>query len=302
VAKGSEVEVEVGDRKLRLTNLEKTLYPDADFTKAQVIDYFVRIAPVMLPHIEDRGITMRRYPDGVDADSFFNKRCPDWKPDWMQAVRGPGESSGPIDYCQLSEVAALAWSANLAALEIHAPMARSQNIDAPTMVVYDLDPGEGTTIVECCQIALVLRDLLTTVGLEAWPKTSGSKGMQLYVPLNTPHEHEHASSFARATGQLLERDLPDRVTTTMAKAKRPGKIFIDWSQNSRHKTTIAPYSLRARSQPTVSTPISWDEVSDGANGDSLVFTAADVLERVSEFGDLFADTLTLEQRLPTGGG
>ncbi len=302
MAKGSEVEVEVGDRKLRLTNLEKTLYPDADFTKAQVIDYFVRIAPVMLPHIEDRGITMRRYPDGVDADSFFNKRCPDWKPDWMQAVRGPGESSGPIDYCQLSEVAALAWSANLAALEIHAPMARSQNIDAPTMVVYDLDPGEGTTIVECCQIALVLRDLLTTVGLEAWPKTSGSKGMQLYVPLNTPHEHEHASSFARATGQLLERDLPDRVTTTMAKAKRPGKIFIDWSQNSRHKTTIAPYSLRARSQPTVSTPISWDEVSDGANGDSLVFTAADVLERVSEFGDLFADTLTLEQRLPTGGG
>ena len=302
MAKGSEVEVEVGERKLRLTNLEKTLYPDAGFTKAQVIDYFVRIAPVMLPHIEDRGITMRRYPDGVDADSFFNKRCPDWKPDWMQAVRGPGESAGPIDYCQLSEVAALAWSANLAALEIHAPMARSENIDAPTMVVYDLDPGEGTTIVECCQIALVLRDLLNTVGLEAWPKTSGSKGMQLYVPLNTPHEHEHASSFARATGQLLERDLPDRVTTTMAKAKRPGKIFSDWSQNSRHKTTIAPYSLRARSQPTVSTPISWDEVSDGADGDSLVFTAADVLDRVSEFGDLFADTLTLEQRLPTGGG
>ncbi len=302
MAKGSEVEVEVGERKLRLTNLEKTLYPDADFTKAQVIDYFVRIAPVMLPHIEDRGITMRRYPDGVDAESFFNKRCPDWKPDWMQAVRGPGESSGPIDYCQLSEVAALAWSANLAALEIHAPMARSENIDEPTMVVYDLDPGEGTTIVECCQIALVLRDLLNTVGLEAWPKTSGSKGMQLYVPLNTPHEHEHASSFARATGQLLERDLPDRVTTTMAKAKRTGKIFIDWSQNSRHKTTIAPYSLRARSQPTVSTPISWDEVSDGADGDSLVFTAADVLDRVSTFGDLFADTLTLEQRLPTGGG
>lgn len=302
MAKGSEIEVEVGERKLRLTNLEKVLYPDTGFTKAQVIDYFVRIAPVMLAHIGDRGITMRRYPDGVDADSFFNKRCPDWKPEWMQAVRGPGESSGPIDYCQLSEVAALAWSANLAALEIHAPMARSTNIDEPTMVVYDLDPGEGTTITECCQIALILQDLLATVDLQAWAKTSGSKGMQLYVPLNTPHEHEHASSFARATGQLLERDIPDRVTTTMAKAKRPGKIFIDWSQNSRHKTTIAPYSLRARSQPTVSTPISWDEVAAGADGEPLVFTAPDVLERIQELGDLFADTITVEQRLPTGGG
>lgn len=302
MAKGSEIEVEVGERKLRLTNLEKVLYPDEGFTKAQVIDYFVRIAPVMLPHIEDRGITMRRYPDGVDADSFFNKRCPDWKPDWMQAVRGPGESSGAIEYCQLSEVAALAWSANLAALEIHSPMARARDIEAPTMVVYDLDPGEGTSITECCGIALVLRDLLATVDLQAWAKTSGSKGMQLYVPLNTPHEHGHASSFARATGQLLERDLPDQVTTTMAKAKRTGKIFIDWSQNSRHKTTIAPYSLRARSRPTVSTPISWDEVAAGAEGAPLVFTAADVLARVDDVGDLFVDTITLEQRLPTGAG
>lgn len=302
MAKGSEVEVEVGERKLRLTNLEKVLYPGAAFTKAQVIDYFVRIAPVMLPHIGDRGITMRRYPDGVDADSFFNKRCPDWKPAWMQAVRGPGESSGPIDYCQLSEVAALAWSANLAALEIHSPMARSANLEAPTMVVYDLDPGEGTTITECCQIALILQDLLATIDLRAWAKTSGSKGMQLYVPLNTPHDHQHASSFARATGQLLERDIPDRVTTTMSKAKRTNKIFIDWSQNSRHKTTIAPYSLRARSQPTVSTPISWDEVAAGAEGESLVFTAPEVLDRVEAFGDLFAETITLEQRLPTGGG
>lgn len=301
MAPTSEVDVAVGDRKLRLTNLEKILYPATPFTKAQVIDYYVRIAPIMLDHVGDRGLTMRRYPDGVDGESFFNKRCPDWKPEWLDAVPGPGESAGPIEYCQFSEVASLAWAANLAALELHAPMARSVDIEAPTMVVYDLDPGEGTTIVECCQIALILRDLLASVDLLAWPKTSGSKGMQLYVPLNTPHTHEHASAFARATGQLLERDLPDRITTTMTKAKRVDKVFIDWSQNSRHKTTIAPYSLRARTQPTVSTPIDWSEVSDGAEGTPLVFTAPDVLERVEARGDLFAETVTMEQRLPTAG-
>lgn len=298
--KSPEIEASVGNRSLRLTNLDKVLYPDDGFTKAQVIDYFVRIAPTMLAHIEDRGITMRRFPDGVDADSFFNKRCPDWRPDWMQAVPGPGESSGPIAYCQLSEVAALAWSANLAALEIHSPMARSTDIESPTMVVYDLDPGPGTSIVECCQIALLVGDLLETVGLRGWAKTSGSKGMQVYVPLNTPHTHQHASSFAQATGQLIERDLPDRVTTSMAKSKRPDKVFIDWSQNSRHKTTIAPYSLRARSAPTVSTPITWDEVQAGADGQPLVFRAEDVLDRVVRHGDLFADTINLEQQLPSG--
>lgn len=302
MAPESAVEVAVGERKLRLTNLAKVLYPEAGFTKAQVIDYYVRVAPVMLDHIGDRGITMRRFPDGVDADSFFNKRCPEWKPDWMQAVPGPGESAGPIAYCQLSEVAALAWAANLAALEIHAPMARSDDIESPTMVVYDLDPGEGTSIIECCQIALILREVLDAVGLECWPKTSGSKGMQLYLPLNMPHTHEHASSFARATGQLIERDLPQRVTTTMAKAKRTDKIFIDWSQNSRHKTTIAPYSLRARPQPTVSTPLSWDEVEAGSKGAPLIFEADAVLDRLDQHGDLFAPVLTVEQQLPGGGG
>ena len=300
----SEVEVAVGDRKLRLSNLEKILYPDVGFTKAQVIDYYVRIAPTMLPHIADRGITMRRYPDGVDAESFFNKRCPDWRPDWVEAVAGPGESSGPIQYCQLSETAGLAWAANLAALEIHSPMARSDDIESPTMVVYDLDPGEGTDIVDCAKVALILSDLLDQIGLAGWPKTSGSKGMQVYVPLNRPHSHEHASSFARATGQLIERDLPDRVITSMSRSKRKGKVFIDWSQNSRHKTTIAPYSLRARSRPTVSTPIRWDEVSDTADaGDAelLVFTATDVLERVEDQGDLFVPTVTLEQELPGAG-
>ena len=298
MAPTSEVDVAVGERTLRLTNLDKVLYPDVGFTKAQVIDYYVQIAPIMLAHVKDRGITMRRFPDGVDGESFFNKRCPDWRPDWISAVRGPGRSGGPIEYCRLDEVAALVWAANLAALEIHAPMARDVDIDAPTMLVYDLDPGEGTNIVECCQIALLLREVLSAVDLETWPKTSGSKGLQLYLPLNTPYTHDHAASFARATGQLLERDLPGRVTTTMGKSHRVEKVLIDWSQNSRHKTTIAPYSLRAKSHPTVSTPISWDEVDDGASGAELVFEATQVLGRVESLGDLFAPTVGMEQQLP----
>ena len=294
----SEVTVEVGDRTLKLTNLEKVLYPETGFTKAAVIDYYVRIAPVFLDHIGDRGITMRRFPDGVDAESFFNKRCPDWKPNWLTAVRGPGESEGPIDYCQLDEIASVAWAANLAALEIHSPMARSVDIESPTMLVYDLDPGEGTGMTECCQIAESLAEVLEAVDLQAWPKTSGSKGLQLYVPLNTPHTHHHVSAFAKATGQLLERDRPNEITTTMGASNRVGKVLIDWSQNSRHKTTIAPYSLRARPTPTVSTPVTWDEVADGAAGKPLSFEAPEVLERVEEHGDLFAATVTDEQVLP----
>lgn len=298
MAPSSEVTVQVGDRTLKLTNLEKVLYPETGFTKANVIDYYVRVAPVMLDHVGDRGITMRRYPDGVDNDSFFNKRCPDWRPDWLEAVRGPGESDGPIDYCRLGEVASLAWAANLAALEIHAPMARGEDVETPTMLVYDLDPGEHTAMTECCAVALSLLEVLDAVELQAWAKTSGSKGLQLYVPLNTPHTHEQVSAFARATGQLLERQSPDTITTNMGKSKRVGKIFIDWSQNSRHKTTIAPYSLRAKATPTVSTPITWDEVAAGAQGAPLSFEAPDVLDRIENDGDLFAPTVTLEQMLP----
>jgi len=294
----TEVTVEVGERTLKLTNLEKVLYPQTGFTKANVIDYYVRIAPVFLNHIGDRGITMRRFPDGVDGESFFNKRAPHWRPDWLDAVRGPGESDGPLDYCQLGELAAVAWAANLAALEIHSPMARSDDIESPTMLVYDLDPGEGTGMTECCQIAESLAEVLDAVDLHAWAKTSGSKGLQLYVPLNTPHTHDHVGAFARATGQLLERQRTDEITTTMGASNRIGKVLIDWSQNSRHKTTIAPYSLRAKPTPTVSTPITWDEVAAGAAGEPLSFEAHDVLARVDELGDLFAPTVTLEQVLP----
>jgi len=290
--------VEIDGRELSVTNLDKVLYPDG-FTKAEVIDYYVRVAPAMLPHVQGRVVTLRRYPNGVDGTSFFEKRSPDHRPDWIGTALGPGDRKGGIQYLVIDEVATLAWVGNMAALEVHAPMARAVDIDAPTMVVFDLDPGAPATIVDCCRVALEIQDVLADLDLQIWPKTSGSKGMQLYLPLNTPHTHEHASSFALAVAQILEKQDPKRVTSVMKKQLRKGKIFVDWSQNSHHKTTIAAYSLRARPTPTVSTPISWDEVQSGADGEVLSFTAPEVLERVADFGDVFAPTATLEQELPT---
>jgi bifunctional non-homologous end joining protein LigD len=296
--------VEVDGRQLKVTNLDKVLYPETGFTKAEVIDYYVRVAPVMLPHIADRGVTLRRYPDGVEQGSFFEKRCPSHRPEWIGTFQGPGDRNGTIGYCALDSVAALAWSANMAALEIHAPMARGRDIESPTMCVFDLDPGPGTGIPECAEVALDIRGVLERLaGLECHPKTSGSKGLQVYVPLNTPHAHEHCSEFALAVAQVLEKHHPKTVTSVMTKRVRSGKVFIDWSQNSRHKTTVAVYSLRARPRPTVSTPVTWDEVAAAAEeGTTLSFEAAEVLERVAAFGDLFAATLTVEQRLPASQG
>ncbi|MBX3284943.1 MAG: non-homologous end-joining DNA ligase [Actinobacteria bacterium] len=293
-----KVEVAVDGRTLAVSNLDKVLYPEAGFTKAEVIDYYLRIAPVLLVHLGDRGITMRRFPEGVDGGSFFEKRCPSHRPEWVQTADGPGDRNGTIGYCRLSEPAALVWAANLAALELHAPMARAGDIDAPTMVVFDLDPGPGAAMPECAEIGLWIRDTLAGVGLEAFPKTSGSKGLQVYVPLNSPHTHEHASSFALAVAQVLEAAHPKLVVTTQAKAARPGKVLIDWSQNSRHKTTVCAYSLRARPRPTVSTPVTWDEVEAAADGEPLSFEAPEVLDRVDELGDLFAPTAMLVQHLP----
>lgn len=294
----AKVEVSVGGRTLAVSNLDKVLYPEAGFTKAEVIDYVVRIAPVLLTHLGDRGITMRRFPDGVDGGSFFEKRCPSHRPDWVQTAEGPGDRNGTIGYCRLSEPAALVWAANLAAIELHAPMARAVDLDVPTMVVFDLDPGPGTGMAECGEIGLWIRDTLAGVDLACFPKTSGSKGLQLYVPLNSAHTHEHASSFALAVAQVLEAAHPKLVVTTQAKAARTNKVLIDWSQNSRHKTTICAYSLRARPRPTVSTPVTWDEVEAAANGATLSFEAAEVLDRVEEHGDLFAETATTVQHLP----
>ena len=296
----TEQRVEIDGRQLKVTNLDKVLYPEAGFTKAEVIDYYVRVAPAMLPHIADRGLTLRRYPDGVDGESFFEKRCPSHRPEWIGTFDGPGDRNGTIGYCALDSVAALAWAANMAALELHAPMARGSDIESPTMCVFDLDPGPGTGIPECAEVALDIRSVLDRLAsLQSFAKTSGSKGIQVYVPLNTEHTHEHCSGFAQAVAQVLEKHHGDRVTSVMKKSLRQGKVFIDWSQNSRHKTTVAVYSLRARPRPTVSTPVSWDEIDAAASGAGLSFEAGDVLERVAEVGDLFAPTLTVEQTLPT---
>ena len=290
--------VEVEGRRLNLSNLDKVLYPETGTTKAEVIDYYARIAPTMVPHLEDRGVTLRRFPNGVDAGSFFEKRCPSHRPEWLGTRLGPGDSGGPIQYCCLDSAPALVWAANMAALEIHAPMARS-DIETPTMVCFDLDPGEPATIEQCADVALDIRHVLDGLGLVGLPKTSGSKGMQVYVPLNSPGvTHEGASAFALAVARLLERARPDDVLSNMKRSLRTGKVFVDWSQNSRHKTTIAPYALRARPRPTVSTPVTWDEVAEAAGGAPLSFEAPEVVDRVAAHGDLFADALTVRQALP----
>jgi bifunctional non-homologous end joining protein LigD len=294
------VQVAVGERTLSLSNLDKVMYPEIGFTKSQVIDYYARIAPAMLPHVSERCMTLRRWPDGVDGESFFNKRCPAHRPDWVDVSLGPGDRGGDIGYCRIDEPAALVWTANLAAIELHAPMAKAVDIEQPAILVFDLDPGPPAAMTECCQVALELRDVLAAVELEAFAKTSGSKGLQVYVPLNSPHTHDQASSFAKAAGQLLAKQHPDRILVEMNKPLRTGKVFVDWSQNSRHKTTIAAYSLRARPTPTVSTPVTWDEVARSADGEPLSFTSDEVLARVDDFGDLFAPVAELVQSLPAG--
>jgi bifunctional non-homologous end joining protein LigD len=293
------VETDVDGRRLTLSNLDKVLYPSG-FTKAQVIDYYARIAPVMVPHLAGRCLTFRRYPNGSDAAGFFEKRCPSHRPGWVGVALGPGDRRGGIEYCVIDDRAALVWAANLAALELHAPMALAARLDVPRAVVFDFDPGAPATIVECCEIALAARDVLAAVELAGWCKTSGSKGLQMYVPLNSDGvTHERAAEFALAVGQVLEKQLPRKVTTVMAKAERPGKVFVDWSQNAFHKTTIAPYSLRARPEPTASTPVTWDEIAACAAGaEELTFLADDVLARVERHGDLFAPVLTSKQALP----
>jgi bifunctional non-homologous end joining protein LigD len=299
MARDNSVTTEVDGRVITLSNLDKVLYPSG-FTKGEVIDYLARIAPVFVSHLSGRALTFRRFPNGTEATGFFEKRCPQHRPEWVSVALGPGDRRGGIEYCRIEETAALVWAGNMAALEIHAPMALARDLDTPRAVVFDFDPGPGTDITACCEIALRVREILAAVDLVGCCKTSGSKGLQLYVPVNTAGvTHDGAANFALACGQVLEKQLPARVTTVMAKAQRPGKIFIDWSQNAHHKTTIAPYSLRARPEPTVSTPVTWDEVERAADGDlELRFEAADVLDRVAEHGDLFAPVLTLEQHLP----
>ena len=299
----STVDVEIEGHHLSLSNLDKVIYPDAGFTKADVIDYYRRIAPVLLPHLHGRVPTLVRAPDGPAGQVFFEKRCPGHRPKWMKtATMGKYDRHTGFEGCLIDGLPALMWVANLAALELHTYQAAIDDLERPTALVIDLDPGAPATIVDCARVALDLRAMLETLGLTAVVKSSGSKGLHLSVPLNTPGvTAELTKSFSLALGQLLESRDPKRVTTVMAKERRGGRVFVDWSQNDRAKTTVAPYSLRIRPQPLVSTPLLWDEVEavhDTGGGDRLTFDAPAVLERVAEHGDLYADNLTLEQELP----
>jgi bifunctional non-homologous end joining protein LigD len=301
LAKTEQV-VKVDRRELKLTNLDKVLYPKAGFSKGEMVDYYARVAPALVPHLKGRPLTLRRFPEGVDDTdaAFFEKRCPKHRPDWVKTARVRADT-GEIDFCVCENRATLVWMAQLAAVELHPSLSRSRNPAQPTVLVFDLDPGAPADVLDCCRIGQRLREIFGHFELECFPKTSGSKGMQVYVPLNTKTSYDHTKPFARAIAQLLEKQTPDQVVSKMAKADRRGKVFVDWSQNHQSKTTVAVYSLRARERPTASTPISWDEVDaalDAGDAGRLVFEAGDVLERIEEQGDLFEPVLSLKQKLP----
>jgi len=298
----ASVEVEVGGRQLSLSNFDKVLYPAAGFTKGQVIDYYTRVAPALLPHLRQRALTLKRYPNGVDAQFFYEKNCPKHRPPWVDTLPvWSARNKADVNYCLIDELAGLVWVANLASLELHTSLSCASDIFQPTMLVFDLDPGPPATVVECGRVAFWLREVLDDLGLQAFPKTSGSKGLQIYVPLNTAVTYRETKPFAHALAKLLESQHPNEVLSVMTKDLRKGKVFIDWSQNDDSKTTVCVYSLRARERPTVSTPVTWEEVAaavDSGDPDQLVFQAGDVLERVATQGDLFAPVVELEQPLP----
>jgi bifunctional non-homologous end joining protein LigD len=298
--------VEVEGRKLKLTNLDKVLYPATGVTKGQVIDFAVRIAPALLPHLAERALTMKRYPEGVDHEYFFEKNAPMHRPDWVKTT--PIWSEGnhrTVHYILANDLPTLVWIANLASIELHPSLSLATDIATPTMIVFDLDPGPPANIIQCAQVGLWVRDIFNHFGLQSFPKTSGSKGMQIYIPLNTKISYEQTKSFAHAIARLLEHEHPDLVVSDMKKAVRTNKVFVDWSQNDAHKTTISVYSLRAREHPTVSTPITWEEVEQALkkkDANRLVFEAKDVLARVKKMGDLFGPVQKLKQKLPDLAG
>lgn len=291
----------IGKREIKLSNLDKVLYPETGFTKGDVIDYYLNIAPVVLPYLKGRPLTLKRYPNGVDAEFFYEKRCPKFRPDWLKTAHVIGGTVGPIDFCQVDDAASLAWIANLASIELHPLLCKSPHFDRPTMMVFDFDPGPPAGVIDAARIALRTHDLLEQVGLQCWPKTSGGKGIHLAVPLNTPVKFEDTKHFARAIAEALEASYPNEVLSNMSKALRKNKVFVDWSQNDQHKTTACVYSLRARSRPTVSTPITWKELESAVkkhDAEAITFEADDVIKRVKAKGDLFEPVLKTKQRLP----
>jgi bifunctional non-homologous end joining protein LigD len=298
----SRSEVEIQGKKLSLSNLDKVMYPAVGFTKAQVIDYYVRIAPVLLPHLKGRPLTLKRYPNGVNGMHFYEKNCPEHRPEWLKTapVWSPGNNKW-MDYCLMQDLPSLVWAANLADLELHTSLSLGKEILRPTMLVFDLDPGAPADIVQCCQVAFWLKEVFDGLKLQSFPKTSGSKGLQVYIPLNTPTTYEDTKPFAHELARLLERQHPESVVSEMKKVLRTGKVFVDWSQNDDYKTTVCVYSLRAKERPMVSTPVVWDEVKKcltKKDPQLLAFDSEAALKRVEEFGDLFEPVLKLKQKLP----
>jgi bifunctional non-homologous end joining protein LigD len=297
-----KAELIVEDRKIQVSNLDKVLYPKVGFTKGQVIDYYIRAAPFLLSHLRDRPLTMKRYPNGVEGEFFYEKNCPSHRPKWVKTAKVWSESNDRMmNYCLVQDLPTLVWAANLADLELHTSLSRKNNIERPSMMVFDLDPGATADIVQCCQVGLWLRDLLAGMKLKSFAKTSGSKGLQVYVPLNTAVIYDQTKDLSRALAQHLEAEHVGLVTSNMSKAVRKGKVFVDWSQNDEHKTTICVYSLRAREEPTVSTPVTWDEVENclkKKKAELLKFRSDQVLARVEKLGDLFELVEKLKQKLP----
>lgn len=302
---GETRQVEVDGKELRLSNLDKVLYPEVGFTKGEMVDYYAKVAPAIVPHLRGRAVTLRRFPEGVDDldSAFFEKRCPKHRPKWVKTTRvQAGPNAGKIDFCVCDSLPTLIWMAQLAAIELHPSLSLGRAPKRPTVLAFDLDPGPPADVVDCSRVALRLREVLGQLDLECFAKTSGSKGMQLYVPLNGKATYEETRPFAQALAQLIAKQTPDEVLAKMGKkTDRSGKILIDWYQNNERKTTIAVYSLRARERPTVSTPVTWEEVeavAESGDGSTLVFEAGDVLERIEQKGDLFAPVLNLKQNLP----
>jgi bifunctional non-homologous end joining protein LigD len=301
----ASIEVEIEGKELKLSNLDKVFYPQTGFTKGEVIDYYTRVAPVVLPHLEGRPLTMKRYPNGVEGKFFYEKECPKHRPDWVRTKRiisrGSTKDRTHVNFCVVDDLATLVWAANLADLELHTSLSRVDDMSHPTMIAFDLDPGPGTTIVECCQIATWLRMIFEKLDIEGFPKTSGSKGLQVYVPLNSRATYTKTRAFALGLAELLERTHPELVVSNMKKELRKGKVLVDWSQNNQHKTTVCVYSLRAKARPTASTPVTWDEVDKCLAKEDpslLEFESSEVLKRIDKHGDLFAPVLELEQGVP----
>jgi bifunctional non-homologous end joining protein LigD len=302
--KRRDQEVTVGNRRLKVTNLDKVLYPKTRTTKAQVIDYYARVADVILPHLKGRPLTLRRFPEGVGnpGASFFEKNCPKHRPEWVKTTPiYVDRRAGEIDFCLCENHPTLIWMAQLAALELHPSLSKAKRMEQPTVLAFDLDPGPPASLVQCCQVALRVRELFGAFGLEGFPKVSGGKGLQVYFPLNTRVTYEETSPFAKAVAQLLEKQTPKDVVSKMAKVDRRGKVFVDWSQNHQKKTTIAVYSLRARDRPTASIPLDWREVERAAkrgDAENLRFEIPDAVKRIEKEGDLFEPVLKLKQKLP----